>query len=82
MEEPKVFQGVGQDEMVISIAEYEKMKKQIETNREKQDYEYKIRQDIRNENFELKANIEELKKENQNLKDGIIKFVKIFGGKC
>lgn len=82
MEEPKVFQGVGQDEMVISIAEYEEMKKQIETNREKQDYEYKIRQDIRNENFELKANIEELKKENQNLKDGIIKFVKIFGGKC
>lgn len=82
MEEPKVFQGVGPDEMVISIAEYEKMKKQIETNREKQDYEYKIRQDIRNENFELKANIEELKKENQNLKDGIIKFVKIFGGKC
>lgn len=82
MEEPKVFQGVGPDEMVISIAEYEEMKKQIETNREKQDYEYKIRQDIRNENFELKANIEELKKENQNLKDGIIKFVKIFGGKC
>lgn len=82
MEEPKVFQGVGQDEMVISIAEYEEMKKKIETNREKQDYEYKIRQDIRNENFELKANIEELKKENQNLKDGIIKFVKIFGGKC
>lgn len=63
MEEPKVFQGVGQDEMVISIAEYEEMKKQIETNMEKQD-------------------IEELKKENQNLKDGIIKFVKIFGGKC
>lgn len=82
MEEPKVFQGVGPDEMVISIAEYEEMKKQIKTNREKQDYEYKIRQDIRNENFELKANIEELKKENQNLKDGIIKFVKIFGGKC
>lgn len=82
MEDPKVFQGVGQDEMVISIAEYEEMKKQIETNRGKQDYEYKIRQDIRNENFELKANIEELKKENQNLKDGIIKFVKIFGGKC
>lgn len=82
MEEPKVFQGVGPDEMVISIAEYEEMKKQIETNRKKQDYEYKIRQDIRNENFELKANIEELKKENQNLKDGIIKFVKIFGGKC
>lgn len=82
MEEPKVFQGFGPDEMVISIAEYEEMKKQIKTNREKQDYEYKIRQDIRNENFELKANIEELKKENQNLKDGIIKFVKIFGGKC
>ena len=76
MEEPKVFQGVGPDEMVISIAEYEEMKKQIKTNREKQDYEYKIRQDIRNENFELKANIEELKKY------GIIKFVKIFGGKC
>ena len=52
MEEPKVFQWVGTDEMVISIAEYEEMKKQIETNREKQDYEYKIRQDIRNENFE------------------------------
>lgn len=82
MEEPKVFQGFGPDEMVISIAEYEEMKKQIKTNREKQDYEYKIRQDIRNENFELKATIEELKKENQNLKDGIIKFVKIFGGKC
>lgn len=80
MEEPNVFQGVGPDEMVISIAEYEEMKKQIDYLKDKDKDQFRLRQSIRDENMELRSKNSELEKENQQLKRGILKFVKYFGG--
>ncbi len=80
MEEPNVFQGVGPDEMVISIAEYEEMKKQIDYLTEKDKDQFRLRQSIREENLELRSKNSKLEKEVQALRKGIIKFVKYFGG--
>lgn len=80
MEGSNVFHGVGPDEMVISIAEYEEMKKKIEYLTEKDNEQFRLRQSIREENLELRSKNSKLEKEIQALRKGIIKFVKFFGG--
>lgn len=80
MEGSNVFQGVGPDEMVISIAEYEEMKKKIEYLTEKDNAQFRLRQSIREENLELRSKNSKLEKEVQVLRKGIIKFVRFFGG--
>lgn len=80
MEEDNVFHGVGKDEMVITIAEYEEMKKELENLREKATVSERIRHDLYNEITELKLNVEKLEQENYLLKNGIANFVKGMGG--
>ena len=80
MEGSNVFQGVGPDEMVISIVEYEAMKKKIEYLTEKDNEQFRLRQSIREENLELRSKKKKKEKEIQALRKGIIKFVKFFGG--
>lgn len=81
MEEPNVFHGVGKDEMVIAIAEYEEMKKELDNVRGKEALSDRIRHDLYNEVAELKSKVEKLEKENHLLKNGITNFVKVMGGK-
>lgn len=80
MEDPNVFCGVGPDEMVIAIEEYQNLKKEIEYMKSKEDEQFNIRQRIREENIALKQENETLKKENITLKKGIINFVNLIGG--
>lgn len=81
MEETNVFHGVGKDEMVIAIAEYEEMKKELDNVRGKEALSDRIRHDLYNEVAELKSKVEKLEKENHLLKNGITNFVKVMGGK-
>lgn len=81
MEEPNVFHGVGEDEMVIAIEEYEEMKKELDNARGKEALSDRIRHDLYNEVAELKLKVEKLEKENYLLKNGITNFVKVMGGK-
>lgn len=81
MEEPNVFHGVGKDEMVIAIIEYEEMKKELDNARGKAALSDRIRHDLYNEIAELKSKVEKLEKENHLLKNGITNFVKVMGGK-
>ena len=71
MEEPNVFYGVGKDEMVIGIEEYENMKKEIKYLKEKEDQQFHLRQTIRDENLELRAKISKKEKELEDLKGKI-----------
>ncbi len=80
MEESNVFQGVGPDEMVISIAEYEEMKKKIEHFQKREQVNFEIRTQKNEEIEKLKLELEKTSYENNKLKRGIIKFVAIFGG--
>lgn len=80
MEESNVFQGVGPDEMVISIAEYEEMKKKIEHFQKREQVNFEIRTQKNEEIEKLKLELEKTSYENNKLKRGIIKFVTIFGG--
>lgn len=68
MEEPNVFHGIGKDEMVISIEEYENMRKEIKYLKEKEDQQFHLRQTIRDENLELRAKISKTEKELEDSK--------------
>lgn len=82
MEEPNVFQGVGPDEMVITIAEYEEMKKQIEKSKQYEEFNTNIRNNLREENMKIQEKLTILEKENIQLKRGIINYIKTLGGKA
>lgn len=82
MEEPNVFQGVGPDEMVITIAEYEEMKKQIAEAKKYEEFNTNIRNNLREENMKIKEKITILEKENIQLKKGIINYIKTLGGRA
>lgn len=79
--EKEVFNArVNEDEMIITISEYEEMKKQITSMEEKREFESKIRSNLRMENEDLKTELETISKENEKLKNGIINFIKGLGG--
>lgn len=79
--EKEVFNArVNEDEMIITISEYEEMKKQITSMEEKTEFESKIRSNLRMENEDLKTELETISKENKRLKNGIINFIKGLGG--
>lgn len=79
--EKEVFNArVNEDEMIITISEYEEMKKQITSMEEKTEFESKIRSNLRMENEDLKTELETISKENERLKNGIINFIKGLGG--
>lgn len=79
--EKEVFNArVNEDEMIITISEYEEMKKQITSMKEKTEFESKIRSNLRMENEDLKTELETISKENKRLKNGIINFIKGLGG--
>ena len=69
-----------EDEMIIKISEYEEMKEQIAKFKEHQEFDTKIRNNLREENMTLNKENSNLKKENIALKKGILKFVILFGG--
>lgn len=69
-----------EDEMIIRISEYEEMKEQIAKLKEQQEFNTKIRNNLREENMTLNKENSNLKKENIALKKGILKFVILFGG--
>lgn len=79
--EKEVFNArVNEDEMIITISEYEEMKKQITSMEEKTEFESKMRSNLRMENEDLKTELETISKENKRLKNGIINFIKGLGG--
>lgn len=80
-EESVVFnERVSENEMIITIEEYQNLKKEIEYLNSKDDEQFNLRQRIRDENMALREENASLKKENTTLKKGIIKFVKLIGG--
>lgn len=80
-EESVVFNArVSENEMIITIEEYQNLKKEIEYLNSKGDEQFNLRQRIRDENMALREENSTLKKENTTLKKGIIKFVKLIGG--
>ena len=73
-EESVVFNArVNEDEMIITIKEYESLKAQINYLKNQDEDQFNLRQRVRQENLELRQG-------NDQLKKGIIEFVKLIGG--
>lgn len=71
-----------EDEMIIKISEYEEMKEQIAKLKEHQEFDTKIRNNLREENIKIEEKLVILEKENTQLKRGIINYIKVLGGKA
>lgn len=79
--EKEVFNArVNENEMIITIEEYENLKKQITYMKEKDKEQFELRNRVRDENMALNKENTKLKKENIALKKGILTFVILFGG--
>lgn len=80
-EESVVFNArISENEMIITIEEYQNLKNEIEYLNSKEEEQFNLRQRIRDENMALKEENATLKKENITLKKGIIRIVNIIGG--
>ena len=80
-EESVVFNArLTEDEMIITISEYEEMKKQIEKAKQYEEFNCKIRNDLRDENEKIKDKVRILEQENIKLKRGLVNFIKGLGG--
>ena len=80
-DESEVFNArVNENEMIITVEEYENLKKSIEYWKEKDKEQFELRNRIREENITLNKENSNLKKENIALKKGILTFVILFGG--
>lgn len=79
--EREVFNArVNEDEMIITVEEYENLKKSIEYWKGKDKEQFELRNRIREENMTLNKENSNLNKENIALKKGILTFVILFGG--
>ena len=79
--EKEVFNArVNENEMIITIEEYENLKKQITYMKEKDKEQFELRNRVRDENMAINKENTKLKKENIALKKGILTFVILFGG--
>ena len=79
--EKEVFNArVNENGMIITIEEYENLKKQITYMKEKDKEQFELRNRVRDENMALNKENTKLKKENIALKKGILTFVILFGG--
>lgn len=79
--EMEVFNAkVNKDEMIISIEEYEKMKKELACALEKVSLFEQIRHDTYREMSELRLKMEKAENENYLLRNGITNFIKAIGG--
>ena len=77
--EKEVFNArVNENEMIITIEEYENLKKQITYMKEKDKEQFELRNRVRDENMALNKENTKLKKENIALKKGILTFVILF----
>ncbi len=79
-DEPSKLINIKLDEIVIKKEEYDLMRKQIEDYKIKEEINHRNRNRTFEENNALKTELETISKENNSLKNGIIKFVKMLGG--
>lgn len=87
-EESVVFNArVQEDEMIINIAEYEMMKKSIDTLenekatlKERLEWSRRNEADINREMIAMKDKVQAIYNENALIKQGVINFIKTLGG--